>query len=113
MGLEFCQIETDACRHNKFHAAAPGYRNCGVKMLLFCFQIFPAVAEQQADAPDARQRNQCVDNPADNSGLPTKEPSYQVKAENAHQAPVEAANDGKYQSNRIHLCRFLSFKSRS
>lgn len=66
-------------------------------------------AEQKGNVPDACNANQRIDNAADDGSLTAKEPGYQVKLEKTHKAPVEGADDRKYQCQRIHVRLYLSF----
>ena len=67
-----------------------------------------ALAKQKGNAPQASQSHQCIDDAADNAALPTKQPGHQIKLENSHQTPVEAANDGKDQCDGIQILHLRS-----
>ena len=58
-------------------------------------------AEQQSDAPQTGKTYQCVDDAADHTALTAKQPRHQIKLKNAHEAPVQAADDGQDQSQTI------------
>ena len=52
-------------------------------------------SEKKGDAPQTGKCDHGIDDSAQNSILTAKDPCYQIKAENAHQAPIDATNDGK------------------
>lgn len=53
-----------------------------------------ASAHQQADAPKSREANNRVNDSTEERALPTEKPCYQVKLENANQAPVNGTDNG-------------------
>ena len=59
------------------------------------------LAEQQRNAPDARQRHQCVEDPADNCALPAENPGDDIELKQPDAAPVQRAQDDQDQSNAI------------
>ena len=62
--------------------------------------------KEKGNTPNARERNDCINNAAENCILSAEKPCNKIKLENANQTPVQAADDGKNQCNRIH--RFTS-----
>lgn len=58
--------------------------------------------EQQGDAPCAGQTHQSIDDPAQERILPAEDPSNQIKLKQADESPVQTADDGKKQCDRIH-----------
>ena len=56
-----------------------------------------AIAEQQRNAPQAGDAHHRIDDAADDRGLTAANVGNQIEAEQAHQQPVDAADDGQYQ----------------
>ena len=74
------------------------------------FVAAAAFAEQQADAPEAGEADEGVDDAGDDGGLAAEDPGDEVKFENADQAPIQGADDGKNQCDGIHsLCNLQFF----
>lgn len=73
-------------------------------LLLLIFQLLKALAgaEDQRDTPNACQRNDGVDDTAEQRGLPAADPSHNVKLEQTDATPVQSAEDGQNQRNAIH-----------
>ena len=61
------------------------------------------LAEQQGNAPRTCQRNDCVDDAAEQAVLTAEKPCDQIKLEQTHQTPVQGTHDGKNQCNSIHV----------
>ena len=64
--------------------------------------MIAASAEQDRDAPKSGQPHKGINDAAENSGLSAEDPRNQVELCNAHKSPVNSANDGEDQGNRIH-----------
>ena len=76
----------------------------------FLFSLHDSVsAKQEGNAPQTGKSYDGIDQSAEQSTGAAKQPGNQVKLENTHQAPVQTANDRKYQSDRIHKL-YLHFK---
>ena len=74
------------------------------------FAAAAAFAEQQADAPEAGEADEGVEDAGDNGGLAAENPGDEVEFENADQAPIQGADDGKDQCDGIHsLCNLQFF----
>lgn len=52
-----------------------------------------SLAEKQRNAPNSRQCDHRVNNPADDSSLPAKDPSDYIELKNTDAAPVQRADD--------------------
>jgi hypothetical protein len=61
------------------------------------------LSEQQRDAPDGAKPHKGVDYAADRGGLSAEQPCDHIKAEQTYAAPVEAADNGEYQRDFIHI----------
>ena len=59
-------------------------------------------AKQEGNTPKTCQTDDCIHDAAEQGTLPAKEPCHQVKLENSHKAPVQTADDGKNQCQRVH-----------
>ena len=70
---------------------------CGMGSVA-CFLVG---AEQQCDAPQARQTYQGVDDAGQQRGLAPKAESHRVKAKQADAAPVQRADDGQDQCDLV------------
>ena len=60
-----------------------------------------AGAEEERDAPDAGERNDGINDAAEDRGLAAAQPCHKVKLEQADAAPVQRADDGEDQRNTI------------
>lgn len=69
---------------------------------------FSSLAEQQRNAPQARKAHNGINDPAEDRTLPAKQPGNKIKLENAHKAPVQAADNGQDQRDGIHEITSLS-----
>ena len=70
---------------------------------LFPVDLLTASAKQQRDTPQTGETYQRINDSADNSILPTEDPSNQIEFKDADQTPVQRSYDGKDQCNCIHL----------
>ena len=61
-----------------------------------------AATEQQRDAPCARQRDQRVDDPADDRGLPAEDPRHEVELEQPDGAPVDRPDNDEKQCDSVY-----------
>ncbi len=70
-----------------------------------------AGAEEQGDAPHARQSDHGIDDTGDHGGGSAAHPRNEIKLEQTDAAPVQGADDGNDQRNAIqdHHVRNLSF----
>ena len=70
-----------------------------------------AGAEEERDAPHARQGDHGIDDTGDHGGGPAAHPGDEIEPEQTDAAPVECADDGNDQRNAIHdhHVRNLSF----
>jgi hypothetical protein len=59
-------------------------------------------AEQQRNTPYGRKAHEGIDHSAHGGRLTAADICHKIKAEQAHKAPVQAADYGKYQRNAIH-----------
>ena len=55
---------------------------------LFALHTGTVFAEQQCDAPNARQADDRIDDAAEHSALTAEQPCHQVKLEDAHKAQL-------------------------
>lgn len=58
--------------------------------------------EQERYTPQTCKPYDCINNPAEQGTLSTKEPCDQIKLKNTDQAPVQTANNRKNQCQRVH-----------
>ena len=61
-----------------------------------------ACAEDQGDTPDARKRDDRIDDAAQERGLTTADPCDEVEAEQPDAAPVQCADHGNDERDSIH-----------
>ncbi len=59
------------------------------------------IPEDQGNAPQGGDTHQGENDPGNNGILTSADPGYQVKTENAHQPPVDAANDDQGQRDPV------------
>ena len=71
------------------------------RLILQLLKAF-AGAEYQRDTPNACQRNDGIDDTAEQRGLSTADPSHDVELEQTDATPVQSAQDGENQRNAIH-----------
>ena len=62
--------------------------------------LVPA-AENESDAPQSGDAHQREDDSGEDRGLSAEDPGYQVKTEDTHQTPVDAANDDQGQRDPV------------
>ena len=62
---------------------------------------FRGIAEQKRDTPQRGERDQNVDDPADNARLTSEEEADDVELKQTYAAPVDAADDQQRQRNFI------------
>lgn len=80
-----------------------------MELPIFLFTLDDASsAKQKGNAPQTGQSHKGIDDPAEKRTLTTKEPGHQIELENAHKAPVQGADDGQNQCQRVHFCYLRS-----
>ena len=82
-------------------------RGCVRNSRLFSRSRIP---EQQRNAPRCGQRDQYIDDTAENGALPSEEPRHQVKAEDPDKTPVEPADDQQNECQFIYPHSFPTFQ---
>lgn len=60
---------------------------------LFPIDTRPVLAEQEGNAPKTCQTDQAINDSAQHSALPSKDPCNQVKLEQAYKTPVQRADN--------------------
>ena len=59
------------------------------------------ILEEQGDAPKSGDSHQDIDGTAEHRGRSAADPRHQIETKNAHDAPVQAADDGQDQGDLI------------
>ena len=71
-------------------------------MVLFVISSYHSFfAEQERDAPDARKRDDGIDNAAENGGLTAADPSDDIKIEDSYASPVESSDHRENKSYSV------------
>ena len=100
MGKKTGDLAANFCEISNFYVANVKIGDCCISMqqpLLRCLSILDGFSgtKQKGNAPKSRQRDDRVDDAADQGVLSAEDPRYKVKLEQADAAPVHSTDDNQ------------------